>query len=385
MPKRVIHLRGSDAMLGAERVVLELSRRTKEFGYESVIVALQSELSPEPELIRQARATGLPAEILLCQGRFDPTVFARLRELLQLQQADLLHCHGYKENFYGLLARHQLPCVTTNHLWKRNSRALHFYCWLDAKLSRHFDHVVAVSEPIQQELLAAGVPAAKVSHIANGIDTAPFQQPFSAAERTAVRASLGISPERLVVGMIGRLGVEKGHIYALEAIAALRTRFPQLLLAVVGDGPQLPELQTEILRQNLGQQVVFCGRRSDIADVVRAFDIFLLPSLTEGLPMALLEAMAAGLPPVASDVGDVSAAIADEITGLLTPPGETAALIAALARLAESEQLRQHLGQAAAEAIEQRFSARQMARQYCQLYDDLQRDPTAMTADEQEQ
>src|SRR5690606_26352626 len=127
--------------------------------------------------------------------------------------------------------------------WKRSSRALRFYCWLDAQLSRHFDQVVAVSAPIQEELLAAGVPAAKISRIANGIDTAPFQQPLSESARSAVRASLGIGPERLAVGMVSRLGVEKGHIYALEAIAALRDRFPQLLLAIVGDGPCMPELQ----------------------------------------------------------------------------------------------------------------------------------------------
>lgn len=385
MPKRVVHLRGSDAMLGAERVVLELSARTQEFGYESIIAALQSELSPKPELIRAAAAAGIQTEILLCQGRFDPTVFKRLRELLQRQQADLLHCHGYKENFYGLLARHGLPCVTTNHLWKRNSRALHLYCWLDAKLSRHFDHVVAVSAPIQQELLAAGVPAAKISRIANGIDTAPFQQPLSAAQRATVRASLGIGPERLAVGMVSRLGVEKGHAYALEAIAALSARYPRLLLAIVGTGPLLAELQTTVLRLGLGQQVIFCGQRSDIADVVRAFDLFLLPSLAEGLPMALLEAMAAGLPTVATQVGDVTAAIEHEVSGLLTPPGDAAALAEALERLLASAQLRQQLGRAGAAVIEQHFSARQMAHQYCRLYDRLQQTPKAMTAWEQEQ
>lgn len=380
MPKRVVHLRGSDAMLGAERVVLELSCRTKEFGYESVVVALQSALSPEPELIQLARAAGLQTEVLLCQGRFDPTVFARLRELLRRQQADLLHCHGYKENFYGLLARPGLPCVTTNHLWKRSSRALRFYCWLDAQLSRHFDQVVAVSAPIQEELLAAGVPAAKISRIANGIDTAPFQQPLSESARSAVRASLGIGPERLAVGMVSRLGVEKGHIYALEAIAALRDRFPQLLLAIVGDGPCMPELQEAVLRQDLGHHVVFCGQRSDIADVMRAFDGFLLPSLAEGLPMALLEAMAAGLPAVASRVGDVSVAIADGRSGLLVAPGDVAGLAAGLARLAAAPALRRQLGQAAAQAVEEGFSARHMAQQYCQLYDSLQRTPRAITA-----
>lgn len=385
MLKRVVHLRGSDAMLGAERVVLELSRRTAEFGYESVIWALQGEHDPEPELVKLAHEAGIQTEILRCRGRFDPAVFRHLRQLLRSRQAELLHCHGYKENFYGLFAARGLPKIATNHLWKRTSRALRFYCWLDAKLIRHFDHVVAVSEPIQEELRAAGVPAHKITRIANGIDTAPYRRVWHDTEREAVRASLGILPERLAIGMVSQLSIEKGHVYALDAIAQLRPRFPQLLLVVIGDGPELPTLQAAVTRQNLEQHVLFCGRRSDIADVMRAFDIFLLPSLLEGLPMALLEAMATGQPAVASHVGDVDKAIQDGMSGLLVPPANPTALAAALARLAASPDLRLNLGRAAADRINQQFSARQMARQYCRLYDSLQRTPTTVAAWEQEQ
>jgi len=372
MPKRVVHLRGSNAMLGAERVILELSRRTGEFGYESVIVALQAPSAAEPELLRQARATGIRTEVLTCHGRFDPAVFARLRKLLRRLQADLLHCHGYKENFYGLLGRGGLPCVATNHLWKRTTPALRFYCWLDGRVSRHFDHVVAVSEPIRQELLAAGVPADRISRIANGLDVIPFQQPLLPTERAAVRAGLGVGPGRLAVGMVGRLGSEKGHNLALQAVAALRARFPQLVLVIVGDGPLLADLQEVVLRLDLGQHVVFCGQRQDIPDILRALDAFILPSLTEGLPMALLEAMAAGLPAVASQVGDVPAVIEDGVSGILVPPGRLDALVKGLALLCSSPELRQELGKAAAVRIANRFSAREMARQYCQLYERLQ-------------
>lgn len=372
-------------MLGAEKVVLELSRRTAEFGYESIIVALQGEHDPEPELVKLAREAGIQAEILRCRGRFDPAVFRRLGQLLRNQQAGLLHCHGYKENFYGLFAARGLPKIATNHLWKRTSRALRFYCWLDARLIRYFDHVVAVSEPIRQELRAAGVPAHKITRIANGIDTTPYRRLSGDAEREALRASLGIPPERLAVGMVSQLSIEKGHAYALDAIAQLRSRFPQLLLVIVGDGPELSALQAAVTRQNLDQHVLFCGRRSDIANVMQAFDIFLLPSLIEGLPMALLEAMAAGRSAVASRVGDVEKAIQDGTSGLLTPPADAPALAAALARLAASPDLRLNLGRAAAARIEQQFSARQMARQYCRLYDSLQRTPTTVAAWEQEQ
>jgi glycosyltransferase involved in cell wall biosynthesis len=372
-------------MLGAERVVLELSQRTREFGYESVILALQSPGDPEPELITLAREAGIQTEILVCQGRFDPRAASQIRRFVHDQRIDLLHSHGYKENFYALLARPGVPMVASNHLWKRTSRALRFYCWLDSKLIRHFDYVVAVSEPIRQEMLQAGVPAGKLSKIANGIDVEPFRRAAASSDREAVRASLGIAPDRLVVGMLSGLGREKGHIYALEAVARLREEFPDLVLAIVGDGPELPALQGAVARLGLSSHIRFCGRRRDVADVLSSFDVFLLPSLIEGLPMALLEAMATGRAAVTSRVGDVPAAIRDGHTGLLVPPADVAALANALARVLGDVELRDRLGRSAAEVIENEFSSRQMARQYCALYDRLQTAPGTVPARAQEE
>lgn len=383
MPKCVVHLRGSNAMLGAERVVLELASKTREFGYESVLVALQSANTPEPELVQRSRAAGIATYVLSCRGRFDPTVFGRLRRLLHAQRADLLHCHGYKENFYGLPAAAGLPVVTTNHLWKRTSPALKFYCWLDAKLSRRFDHVIAVSEPIRQELLAAGVAPQKISRIINGIDVDPYQRPLQPAERQEIRQQLGIKQEQLALVMLSRLGKEKGHTFAIQALAELKHRFPHAVLLIVGAGPELGALQKEVAERGLASQVRFCGQRSDVDQILRAVDAFLMPSLLEGLPMALLEAMAAGLPSIASRVGDIDTVIEHDQSGLLVPPADVSELVSAMTRLLSDASLRQRLGQSACHTIAQRFSSRQMALLYCQLYDRLQQAPRAV-AQEQE-
>lgn len=383
MPKRVVHLRGSGAMLGAERVVLELARKTTEFGYESMLVALQDVGAPEPEFVKLSRAAGIRTQVLGCRGRFDPTVFQRLRRLLHNQHADLLHCHGYKENFYGLPAAAGLPVVTTNHLWKRTSPALRLYCWLDGKLSRRFDHVVAVSEPIRQELLAAGIQSQKISRIINGIDIAPYRHPLTLPERDTIRSNLGIGQKQFAFGMLSRLGKEKGHSDALQALARLKSSLPEILLVVVGDGPELGSLQAQATHLGLDEHVRFCGQRSDVADILRAFDAFLMPSLIEGLPMALLEAMATGLPTIATPVGDISAVIEDNRSGLLVPPADAVKLAAAMKRLTSDSSLQQRLGQSASRTIERQFSSRQMAYLYCQLYDRLQRS-TCPTAQEQE-
>lgn len=380
MLKRVVQFRGSDSLLGAERVILELAQQSPAFGYESVILALQHPTDPEPELVKLARGAGIRAEIIPCRGRFDRAVFTHIRNFMQAENINLLHCHGYKENFYGLFAGVNAPRVATNHLWKRESMALRLYCWLDSKLIKRFDQVVAVSKPIYEELLAVGVPQQRLRKISNGIDTLPFRQASNSDVGERMRLELGIAPERFVLGMLGSLTPEKGHIHALKALAQLRQRFPEMMLLIVGDGPLRETLQATAREMGISEHVRFFRHRNDVAAVLAVLDVFLLPSLIEGLPMALLEAMASGRAVVASAVGDVAAAVHDQQTGLLIPAGSARPLIAAVERLALDTRLRLRLGAAAADMIETRFSSHQMAHRYCELYDQLQPQPSLSTA-----
>jgi len=381
MPMRIVQLRGSSVMLGAERVVLELAKESRHFGYESIILAPHDEGAPEPELVIAARAAGIRAEILPCRGRFDPSLALRIRRFIKREQIDLLHCHGYKEDFYGLLSFPGIPIVANNHLWKRTTRALRFYCWLDSRLVRYFDEVIAVSAPIQRELLAVGVAPGKLSRITNGIDMAPFRA-ADALSREHARARLGLPSQAVIAGMVSSLTVEKGHRYAVEALAALAPRFPELHLAIVGDGPEQAAIETRLGELGLSDRVSFCGRRSDIPTVLRAFDLYLLPSLIEGLPIALLEAMASALPVVASDVGDVGSAVSDGVNGRLVAAGDADALAAALRDLLTAPAQLPRMGAAARECIESRFSSREMARQYCRIYERLLRPSVAARGQE---
>ncbi len=372
MPMRVVQLRGSDAMLGAERVVLELARESRHFGVESVIVAPHEVGAPTPELVERARAAGIRAEVLPCRGRFDPALFRHLRRFLRSERIDLLHCHGYKEDFYGLLSAPGIPVVANNHLWKRTTPALRLYCWLDGRLLRYFDQVIAVSGPIHRELLDVGVPPHKLARIANGIDTTPFRA-ADEIPRDKARARLGLPRQALIVGMVSSLTMEKGHRYALQALARLASELPSLYLAVVGDGPERAALQAMAEALELRDRISFCGRHADIPAVLRTFDLFLLPSLSEGLPIALLEAMASALPVVASAVGDVPEVVEDGVSGSLVPAGDADALTEALRRLLTQPERLPAMGAAARRRVETHYSAREMARQYCQLYERLLR------------
>ena len=369
MPKRILHFRGSSSLLGAERVVLELAQWSPTFGYEPLIVAPNERDAPTPEFISAARSAGIDAMTLPCDGRLDWHLLRQLRQLVRRQGIDIIHCHGYKEDVHAALAGLGIPLIATNHLWKRTTRALRLYCWLDGLILRRFDEIIAVSDPILDDMRQCSVPEAKLSKIANGIDMRRFETPLQPAERAAVRAGLGLEADAVVVGMLSSLTPEKGHAFALDAMTILAAEFPQVQLCIVGDGGLGESLRARVRSVGLESRIIFAGRRSDIPQVLGSFDVFVLPSLNEGLPMALLEAMAAGLPAVASEVGDVGQAIEDGVSGRLVPPGSSPDLLNALRPLVASAELRRRLGDGARRRVAKHFSSRAMTEAYCRIYD----------------
>ncbi|RFA25149.1 hypothetical protein CAI21_19845 [Alkalilimnicola ehrlichii] len=168
--------------------------------------------------------------------------------------------------------------------------------------------------------------------------------------------------------MISSLTKEKGHRFALEALRALVSEPLQIQLLIVGDGPESDGLRNEVQHAGLAENVIFTGSRQDIPQLLQAIDIFLLPSLKEGLPMALLEAMASGLAVVGSSVGDVGTTIEQDRSGLLVPPGDSDALRQAIKRLVLGPDLRARFGLNARRRVERHFSAEAMTQAYCELY-----------------
>jgi glycosyltransferase involved in cell wall biosynthesis len=194
---------------------------------------------------------------------------------------------------------------------------------------RRADAFVAVSRPIRDELLGAGAPPQRVWSIANGVDTDRFS-PAPAAERAMIRRALGLADGPLVV-YTGRLAPEKGVDLLLEAWPAVRARSPAARLAILGAGPEEARLRELARARGVAPSVDFVGGLPDVAPHLRAADVAVLPSRTEGMPVALLEAMSCGLPVVATRVGGSAEVIEDEIAGRLVAPEDPAALAAGLA------------------------------------------------------
>lgn len=366
---RVLHLISSSGFLGAENVVLELAVQSRTAGFDVSIGVIVNERNPNHELAEAARSRGFQARVYPCSRRLDRGVIGGIREWIRCRGVDILHTHNYKSNFYAWRALRGETCswVITNH-GRRSGFRLLLYNLADAYVARHADRVVAVSGRIARTLRCTGVPGGKVRVIDNGIDTDRFAERRPTPE---LRSSLGIQADAFVIGTVGALSREKGHTFLLRAAPEVIESLPSAVFLVVGDGPERPALREEAVRLGVSDRVVFAGSRTDIPEILGIMDLFVLPSVQEGLPMALLEAQAAGVPTVATEVGAIPAVIRDGVTGLLVPPGNPAAIADSIVRLLSNPDAARSMAASGAARVRDDFSADVMARKYLDLYREI--------------
>jgi len=225
--------------------------------------------------------------------------------------------------------------------------------------------LVAVSEPLATHLSRdLWIRRARIVTIPNGARFAP-------AARSTLRAELGLTDDSPLIVAVGNLYPVKGHTYLLEALGRLAPTHPRLQLAIAGRGDLAQVLQSQARDLNVEGRVHFLGLRQDIANILAAADVFALPSLSEGLPVALLEAMFASRPIVASAVGDVPAALASGAAGRLVPPGDAAALAGAIRGLLTNPFEARALGQTAQARAASEYGIGRMVQRYAEVYQRL--------------
>ena len=321
---------------GAEQLLVGLAKRLDPARFSlDVAYVLSNKDALVPDLI----AAGAAVHDL--GGRAWPV---RLRALVRRRSFDVVHTHA---PLPAAVVRLSLPraaraaLVHTEHnLWERYRWPTY---WANRSTYRRNDAVIAVSSGVAASI-RPGEPAVEV--VIHGIDEANVRS--GDAARAHGRAVLGIDDAAPVIGTVGNLTPKKDHATLLEAVAGLSGRHPGLRLVVVGTGPLAARLQADASARGLDGVAVFTGSRGDVADLLPAFDVFALSSTHEGLPIALLEAMAAGVPPVATAVGGVPEVVTDGQDGILVPPRDAAALGAALSALLDDGAERARLGAAAA-------------------------------------
>lgn len=365
----ILHLISSSGLLGAERVLLELAEYSRRAGLKVAIGIFQNHKNPNSELAKVASTLGLKVQVFPCRWRFDPKTISLIRAFIYREQINILHSHGYKGNFYALMAtRDKIPWIITNHNWTRTTFKLKVYAFLDLLLTRFAKKVVVVSDEIASRLLKCGVSPHKIVVIDNGIDLQQFSSP---KRNSLLKKCLEIEEKSKVIGTIARLTKEKGHIYLIEAARNIVSVFPGTTFLIVGDGNERDRLEKRVMESGLKDKVIFTGQRKDIIDILSILDIFVLPSITEGLPIALLEALASQLPVVATNVGAVPKVIINRETGLLIEPRSVASLINAISELLSDWERARQFGYRGYQKVEKEFSAQCMADRYFNLYSEV--------------
>jgi sugar transferase (PEP-CTERM/EpsH1 system associated) len=322
---------------------------------------------------QRIRALGIPVTDLGMTARWRWDAFGWLYRLLRHERPTILHAWMFHANLPGrVLGRLAgVPIIITSRRNENIGGAMRerFNRW-----TAHLDdRVVAVCELARQaEIERAGVALEHVVTIYNGVDVTQF--PVASVQATAqARRAIGMPVKVPLVGSLGRLHPQKGFSDLLTAFAQVRQRIPSVRLFVAGDGELRDDLEAQARSLGMAEAVTFAGVRADVPEILAALDVFVLPSLWEGMPNAVLEAMASGLPVVATAVGGTPEVVMDGVTGLLVPPQDPGALARAIERLLCDPGLRRTMGRAGRRRVEQHFDIRETVRQVEDLYETLLR------------
>lgn len=351
--------------------ILLLANHLNHGGITSYLLTLCRALASRGvEMFAASRGGELESEFTACGVRHvrlplstkcevSPKVFLSyflLRPFLRRERIDVIHANTrVTQVLAALLSRASgLPYVSTCHGYfkTRLSRRL-FPCW--------GERVIAISDPVRDHLIRDfKLEASRVRVVYNGVDSGRFI-PGSREEVLAEKKNLGLKEGLPVIGHIGRLSPVKGQKFLIEALARLRQEGRDAQCLIVGDGPEEGNLKTLIRERALGERVFLRPSVAQPAPALSVMDVFVMPSLEEGLGLSILEANAAGVPVVASRTGGIPAIVADRRTGLLVPVADTAALARAIADVLDHQALREAMVEAARAQVFERFSVEAMA------------------------
>jgi glycosyltransferase involved in cell wall biosynthesis len=373
---------------GAQEVVRTLSEELTESGCPTVVCSFK-----DGPLRAQIEREGIPVEVLP-QRRYSILAFPfYVREMLAIRRAlidlvekyqiDVIQTHLLRSldflvatlrfgsqrplvfwtvhNFNFALRPEQLP----RFRWLAGAKqAVHsgLYRWM----AHWVNGFIAVSNDVEAAILQTiGPVQGRIEIISNGVDTRRYR---SVGDRSATRCMLGFKGDEILHTVVGTLKEQKGHRYLIDAVAPLIVRTPRLHILIVGDGELRGHLEDQVHAAGIEENVHFLGNRSDVPAILCASDAFVLPSLWEGLPMALIEAMASGLPVIATQVSGSQQVVEQDRSGILVQPGEVLPLRQAIEYLLADPEWARQLGKAAQRRIEEAYSARRQAEEHLILY-----------------
>jgi glycosyltransferase involved in cell wall biosynthesis len=320
---------------------------------------------------------GIPVTVFPLANLYGPGAWRqglRLASWLRRRRPDVVHCHDiYSNIFVGFWARVAgIPNVIASRRWGADSSQPRLDAF-NRIMSRRATRLLVNSSAVGARLVQQeGYQPERVSIIPNFLEPAAFATP-DADERARRLAALGIPPDRWIVGIVARLSAVKNHALLLQAVRRLTAGRRLVHIVIVGDGPTRTELEDLAQSLELADRVTFTGTLPNRPNPHELFDLSVLASRSEGFPNAVVEAMAAGRPVVATDVGGVRDAVSNGVSGLLVLSGDEAALAGAIARLRDDPVLADAMGRAGRKAAMDRFSQEVVLNQLTALYEELAR------------
>ncbi|NIA27182.1 MAG: glycosyltransferase [Desulfobulbaceae bacterium] len=357
---KILHVETGRHLYGGPQQVIYLVSALRERGHDCTLVC-----PPESGIDATARSAGIPVRSLFCAGDLDLPFAYRLVQYLQTSKPDLVHCHSRRgADMLGGLAASitDVPAVVSRRVDNTEMRLL------AALRYRPFRKIIAISEAIAAVLRDRDIDVDRIEVIRSAVDTEQFA---TSADCAAYRADFGLPEDAVVIAAAGQLIPRKGHRYLLQAIAELQHSHPNLRTIIFGEGYLNNQLRTQAASLGLGEVVQFAGFRDDLDSYMACVDIFVHPALAEGLGVVTLKAAAAGVPVVGFKAGGLVEAVVDGQTGILVPPENVEELRDAIAALLNDANLRQKMGAAGRERMQNEFSIDTMVDMHIALYESV--------------
>ena len=364
---------------GAEKLILFMSEQiSPEKASFAIAYHVPSRLSDSErtKVEEEFLSRGVKVDTFRSKSKFDLTAVSQLTRIIRSRDIDVIHSHQPRVDFFGAIASKLtgVPLVITRHLsikdTFRNSLKGKIYEFIDSEISLRFSYLVcAVSSQIADDLIKSRlVPAKKVRVVYNGISVESMHNKVSGK---TIRSQFKI-PDRIpLVGIIARLNTQKGHEYFIRAASGVIRKNPEVKFLIVGDGPLKGTLEKLAVELKTGSSIIFAGYRTDIAQIVSELDMVVLSSLSEGLPVVILEAMALGKPIVSFSVGGVPEIVENRKTGLLVKEKDVTALTEAILELAEDREKAVIMGEAGRRLAREKFGIEKTVGEYLSIYSAL--------------
>ncbi len=369
--KNLLQLVNGFGIGGAEKALLELVKRLDKGKYRVVVCSVGQGGPLEPEFKKIADQVAVFSK----RFKFDITLVWKVAKLMQKENIDIVQTTLFYADVIGTFAARlaKVPVVVswqtalalpTGHL--KDDKLRHTTSYKYA--IRHIDKVIAVSEDIKSFFVKKRkIEADKIITIPYGVDL----DLFACRDGLKKKEELNLEPSDPIIGVVGHLSEVKGHIYLIEAATKICKAFPNVKFIFAGSGPLRKSLDAKVKNLHLSSIFRFLGVRRDIPELLNVIDIFVLPSLFEGLPNVILEAMASSKPVVASAVGGIPEAVQDQVTGLLVPPKDPDSLATAILKLLKNREWAINMGKEGRKRVEEFFSIDSEVKKIQQLYDSL--------------